>query len=220
MLFRSIVRAALLACTLLSASSVWAEEARTSEAKALGAQAADTVLKHFLATLKGALEEGGVTHAVSFCNVHAPGLADKVRSGLPNGITFKRVSEKIRNPVNSPDGLEMEALLRFEQELAATGLLPSYFLQRVDTPAFKGYRYYAPIKVAPLCLACHGESSSLSPEVQKVLRERYPKDDAVGYQVGDFRGLLRVGIPDYVLSTQSGVPTTTPTGSEHSSLTQ
>lgn len=177
-----------------------AEPPHAAEARALGAQVADSVLKEFLTSLKGALNQGGATHAVSFCNVHAPGLAEKLTAQLPPGVTFRRTSEKIRNPANQPDKLDLQALLHFEQEFAATGMLPVSLLQQVETEEFKGFRYYAPIKVAPLCLSCHGESATLPPAVQELLRERYPRDEATGYQSGDFRGLLRVAIPDSALA--------------------
>ena len=42
------------------------------------------------------------------------------------------------------------------------------------------------IPTQQMCLGCHG--SALSAEVQKVLDERYPEDQAKGYKVGQIRG--------------------------------
>jgi hypothetical protein len=43
-----------------------------------------------------------------------------------------------------------------------------------------------------LCLACHGQVSSLDPAVRAVLAERYPADRATGYRAGDLRGAVSV----------------------------
>jgi len=42
------------------------------------------------------------------------------------------------------------------------------------------------IPTQAMCLACHGES--LSQELQAVLHERYPEDQATGFKEGDIRG--------------------------------
>ena len=51
-------------------------------------------------------------------------------------------------------------------------------------------RVVKPIAVAPPCLACHGATEQLSEEVQTYLTEHYPNDQAVGYAVGDLRGVF------------------------------
>ena len=48
------------------------------------------------------------------------------------------------------------------------------------------------MKTEVLCLLCHGTQDAISPEVKLKLKELYPKDRAVGYKEGDFRGLIRV----------------------------
>jgi hypothetical protein len=45
-----------------------------------------------------------------------------------------------------------------------------------------------PIYVQELCVTCHG--SSVEPSLLEHIRERYPEDAAVGFEVGDFRGLF------------------------------
>jgi hypothetical protein len=45
-------------------------------------------------------------------------------------------------------------------------------------------------------MACHGPQESMSPELQKLLKERYPSDQATGYAAGQWRGLIRVSVGD------------------------
>ena len=40
----------------------------------------------------------------------------------------------------------------------------------------------------PLCATCHGES--VEPALLARIRERYPEDQAVGFRVGELRGLF------------------------------
>ncbi|MFM8269556.1 MAG: DUF3365 domain-containing protein [Pseudomonadota bacterium] len=42
--------------------------------------------------------------------------------------------------------------------------------------------------VEAVCLNCHG--THLNPEVKKEISSLYPSDQATGFQVGDFRGLI------------------------------
>jgi hypothetical protein len=59
-------------------------------------------------------------------------------------------------------------------------------------------RFLRPIRVAQPCLACHGTPATYSPAVRGLLRERYPQDQAVGYQVGDLRGAISVRIQETI----------------------
>jgi hypothetical protein len=53
--------------------------------------------------------------------------------------------------------------------------------------------YVEPIGVQPLCLTCHGES--LAPDLASRIEELYPADRAVGYRVGDLRGVFWAEFP-------------------------
>ncbi|MCB0331443.1 MAG: DUF3365 domain-containing protein [Bdellovibrionales bacterium] len=161
-------------------------------AKKIGETASSVVLSTFMSALQGALKEGGAAHAVSFCNVELPQIATEVRAKLPEGVTFKRVSSKVRNPNNAPDVEDRVALNHFEIEERSNRPLPGYLLQRLEDG---GFRYYSPLKIGETCLQCHGPRESLPQAVRSVLEERYKNDEAHGYSAGDFRGLLRIAIP-------------------------
>ena len=50
--------------------------------------------------------------------------------------------------------------------------------------------YVEPILLQPLCITCHGEV--LAPEIAARIGELYPADRAVGFNVGDLRGVFWV----------------------------
>jgi len=108
------------------------------------------------------------------------------------GVEIKRTSSRVRNPLNAPDADEQAALEYFEREAARGNPLPQHLIRRLDGEA----RYYRPIVVADFCTACHGPRDALDPAVLDVLARRYPDDRATGYAPGDFRGVIRVSIPD------------------------
>ena len=59
----------------------------------------------------------------------------------------------------------------------------------------KELRYYQPLKVAPLCLACHGRPQDMKAEVRELLNRQYPDDLAVGFAAGDLRGMISITVP-------------------------
>lgn len=52
--------------------------------------------------------------------------------------------------------------------------------------------------VQPMCLACHGKAAA--PKVAPTLRDHYPGDREVGYEPGDFRGLMWVELDRKVVT--------------------
>ena len=47
--------------------------------------------------------------------------------------------------------------------------------------------------VQPLCLSCHG--SELAPDIATQITDLYPEDRAVGFEVGDLRGVFWLEFP-------------------------
>ncbi len=138
-----------------------------------------------------ALEKGDFTEAVSVCAYKAQSLTAQISATLPKGVRVKRISSRYRNPANRPDSRGAQ-VLAFYEALAKEGApLPPHRIQEENG----SYRYYEPIRVGALCLKCHGGPGVLAPEVRPILEELYPGDKAVGYNRGDFRGLIQVTIP-------------------------
>ncbi len=166
------------------------------ELRARVVEQGDAVASHLMETLSGqlgaAVAEGGPAHAVDFCAVEARDLTDRVARERGPGWEVKRTTLRPRNQANAPDGMEFEALQAFHAAESAGRELPANLVQR--TPA-GDFRYYRPLLIAPLCVECHGPAPELDADVARALAERYPGDEATGYQAGDLRGLIRVTIP-------------------------
>jgi hypothetical protein len=158
---------------------------------ALGGSAATQFAQTLAGRLLTEVETGGAAHAIDFCAEEAEALADGVRRDLGPGWELKRTTLRTRNPANEPDALEQRALDRFHESYEAGTLLEHHVQRTADGD----YRFYRPLMIAPLCVQCHGPRDDLDPAVRAILDERYPDDAAVGYSVGDLRGLVRVTVP-------------------------
>lgn len=75
------------------------------------------------------------------------------------------------------------------------GKNPKFFIQKLED----GYRYYKPLKVKTICLTCHGETSLMDKKLLEKIKKLYPDDKAINYKEGDFRGVIRIYIPDNIL---------------------
>jgi hypothetical protein len=173
-----------------------------------GQAAVGQVAMKLVGELTAALSQGGPVAAVDFCHLKALPLTTEPLPDLPEVTSVKRTSRKLRNPQNAPDAAEQRALAHIEQLAAAGEETPTFLVQKVaataGTPA--EWRVYRPILVQQICTACHGNPAQQSPELRAILRERYPRDAATGYQTGDFRGLIRAS----VILTPSNNPASLP----------
>lgn len=160
-------------------------------ALAVGRTTSDSLKMQLSAALMRAVQDSGLVGALAFCNVKALPLTAAVADHDARVLSVGRTSRKVRNIANRPDSLDQVALTWFEERMAAGEGLPAEHL--VD--AGDGhYHYYQPLKIAPLCLNCHGPREALDPALQAELDKRYPQDEAVGYTEGDFRGLIRITV--------------------------
>lgn len=144
------------------------------------------LLKPFKERLKGALVAGmaeGPAHAVDACHLQAPDIAAALSV---DGVAVGRTSHRLRNPANAGPAWATEALQAYLDDPAHRAPV---------VVALDGGRegYVEPIELQPLCLACHG--SELAPPVQAAIDERYPEDQATGFEAGDLRGVFWVSYP-------------------------
>ena len=137
--------------------------------------------------LQTALQEGGVSEAVKYCNIAAFPLTDSL--SRVHSAQIRRTSLKVRNPENMPTEAEQAVLNQFaEMKKEGAEILPV-----VEKISPDEYTFYAPISVNSLCLQCHGKvGESLKAEDNKLIRQLYPKDPATGYTVGDLRGIWSI----------------------------
>ncbi len=160
--------------------------------RAAGDSISTVLLKTLLGTLKQAIGEGDFVNAISVCNIQAMPLTQKLTNWEDYRLSIKRVTDRTRNPLNTPDAFEQKALAHFQAEQKRTGELPGFYVQKILADEQIRYRYYRPLKVGGLCVNCHGPEEMLQPEVRETLQKLYPQDQATGYAIGDFRGLVRV----------------------------
>ena len=148
-------------------------------------RAAKTLMP-FKKALKQALLDGlakGPVEAISACQVHAPEIAE----GLSHdGIRVGRTSHRLRNPENrSPDWVRP--------------ILEDYLANQSDriprsVPLPEGRTgYVEPIVMQSLCLTCHGDP--LAENVSAEIKRLYPEDEAVGFEVGELRGVFWLELP-------------------------
>lgn len=154
-------------------------------------KAADKKIESFTASLKAALREAmrarGPANAINICSEFAPEVA---MAHSEEGWYISRVSEKSRNKNDEADSIQLSILEMFGYP--ETG--PPFVSEWRMVSGKKVYFYYKPIYVAELCLKCHGPGNKLAPDVAKKLAELYPEDKAVGYAVGDLRGMFVVEV--------------------------
>ena len=136
--------------------------------------------KQLMETVKAAMQAGGPLKAVEACQVQAPLIAAE-HSRAPWRVG--RTSLLVRNPANAADAWEHDVLRQFAQRAAAGEPLAS--MQRSAVVAGE-VRVMQAIAVGEPCLACHGKT--LKPELAALLDQRYPQDQARGYELGALRG--------------------------------
>lgn len=153
--------------------------------------AVDALSQTLFGTLMKAIKEDGPVHAADFCSEEAQDLTDEVDNEF-EALSIKRTSNNYRNENNAPDTYEKAALEYFARMMKEQGKLPADYVQYVSD---EEYRYYKPLKVGEGCLTCHGDPENIDEEILDILEERYPDDQATGYEEGDFRGVVRVSVP-------------------------
>lgn len=170
-----------------SSSAPRLTEAEKAGYLAKGKEVAAASFDAMSSRLMQAMAEGGVAHAVSYCNTAAMPLVDSLSAAY--GAQIRRTSRKIRNPADSPTQAEQLALNHYDALAAGKSDLKPSVVQLEDGKV----AFYAPIIVKPACLACHGQlGTTLQESTYATIQSLYPKDAAIGYAVGDLRGVWSI----------------------------
>jgi len=135
--------------------------------------------------LVNAIQEGGLIHALEFCNIEAIQLTSKFEKEY--NVDIKRVSDRNRNPDNAASASEKTLIENFGK-LLAKGEKPEPVVMTEGTVK----RLYFPILTNAMCLQCHGKPETINPEVLQKIKQLYPDDLALGYDVNEVRGLWRI----------------------------
>jgi len=150
-----------------------------------------SMLKELGAKLQSSMAEGGAINAIGVCHLQAPEIANRVST--ENQVIVSRVGTRTRNPVMGvPNAWQAKALAQFEAGLAR-GDKPAdmEYSETVTKPdGGKEFHFAKPVLMQPMCLACHGNSDQINPEVKAKLSELYPNDKAINYQAGQLRGAV------------------------------
>jgi hypothetical protein len=153
------------------------------------------VSQAFMSSLKGrlvsALEEGGPVEAIAVCHRDAAAMTADISAAHLGVIGVKRISPRWRNPANRPDPLDQATWRIFEAFPPAETDEPEDLVVP-DPDVENRLVYYRALRMAPLCLTCHGPVEEIPAEVRKALTQRYPDDRAIGFQAGELRGLVRI----------------------------
>jgi hypothetical protein len=135
--------------------------------------------KQLSEALTGAMTQGGPLAAIEVCSEKAQSLA--AQAATPT-VTVGRSALKLRNPSNAP----RQWLKPVLDELSA---LPSAEgAQRVVRVDAEHFGYAEAITLKPQCVVCHG--TEVAAPVAEKLKERYPADQATGFQPGQLRGVF------------------------------
>ncbi|MGC9328724.1 MAG: Tll0287-like domain-containing protein [Candidatus Hinthialibacter sp.] len=154
------------------------------------------LFQEFSMMLKGelqkAIREGGPASAIGVCKKVSLEAEETFSAKYPDIIKVRRISLKTRNPErHTPSDDEVEYLQWAEKTWTAD---PDQVSQvKISLSDSSSTKIFFPISVGdPMCILCHGQPEQIIPEIQNALTEHYPQDQAVGYQVGDFRGAFVV----------------------------
>lgn len=152
------------------------------------------VIEDTRALLEREIQARGPAGALQACFAVALDLARKHEQ---EGWRVRRVSERVRNPGDTPEPYEATVLRRFAELKARGELGPAAEHVEVVTETGRQYLWYLkPIAIAgPVCLNCHGPTEQLATDVKAALATFYPNDQATGYRLGDLRGAVSVKIP-------------------------
>jgi hypothetical protein len=180
----------LIIVLLVSSFSVYSLETKQTELEFVAS--ADKLVEDLKSSLMGKLkeqmEQKGAVSAVEFCNINAADLAKTTAGERVKKLKFGRTSHKLRNEKNQMAKWIQPYMEKFqgtfEGDLKTQGVIARVI-------AVEGKRaYLSPIYVKAQCLVCHGEA--VAAPLKEKLSQLYPKDQAQGFKLNEFRGFFWV----------------------------
>jgi hypothetical protein len=187
---RMVTLFTLFSIFLLGAEPIQEEDSFLQEAREVVKQFAADLRSH----LQQAMKSGGPEASIGVCSEMAPAIASRL--SRERGWMIRRVSLKVRNPLDIPDAWEQETLKKFEADLHARAEAGKLEHSEMVMEGDKHYfRYMKAIPTGDLCLICHGTGETLLPKIQEILKENYPHDKATGYRKGIIRGAFSIKRP-------------------------
>ena len=182
------------ALTLLS-SSLAVAGADVSTMKKEAVETTKAFVTKLGGTMKKEMKSGGPMAAVKVCTEMAPKITAEI--SREKGWKVSRVGTRVRNPMlGMPDMWEQKVLAKFSERASKGETFDKMaFAEVVEENNGKYFRFMKAIGVKSQCLACHGDTGKMNPDVKNLLNEKYPHDAATGYKVGDLRGAVSIKRP-------------------------
>jgi len=132
------------------------------------------------------IKNEGTLAALAFCNSKAYFLTDSM--SVVQNATIKRVSDKPRNIKNLANTEELQQIEKFKTMLLTKQKMIPFVKEEEKRIIFS-----APIITDGICLQCHGTvRREMHPAVLKAIKELYPDDKAIGYDVNEVRGIWKI----------------------------
>lgn len=171
-----------------------APEARSF--RSAGEYAIDRLVMTMITDSSRAVADGQEIDALATFHLKDVPKKNGTVAGLPRITALKFTSLKLRNPDNAPDAADAIALQEVKTQLEG-GVPPRILVQKIEQPNGDAkWRVYKPLANIRQCGSCHGPVDQMAPELREAIAKKYPKDKANGYQVGEWRGLIRVTVAD------------------------
>lgn len=147
---------------------------------------AEDLKSSLLMNLSKEIQQNGVESAIPFCHTNVKSIAKESAKERIQKYEFGRTSHKIRNENNAPKDWMLPILEKFKGTSFDKDNQKNY---KIHGTLPNGKKYYAePLFVQAQCLSCHGEV--VSKNVKDKINVFYPKDQATGFKLGEFRGLV------------------------------
>ncbi|NVJ88522.1 MAG: DUF3365 domain-containing protein [Flavobacteriaceae bacterium] len=138
--------------------------------------------------LIGKINKEGTINAIEFCNLKALKLTDSIAKN--HNVTINRISDKYRNSFNKASKEEEGYIKIFKEAIKNKKESKPIIVNNIN-----GENIYFPIKTNGLCLQCHGKvGGELKEDTYKKIKELYPKDMAIDYDINQIRGAWKVTI--------------------------
>ncbi len=162
---------------LFSAPAIADDQATIEQSRQLSMQLG----KQLSTELMAAMKAQGPVHAIAVCNERAPAIAQNLSQ--THGAEVSRTALKVRNTDNTPTAEQKAVLDYFQARLQKD---PDSVPEVLFESSHGGQQYMRAIVMQPQCAACHGKA--VKDEVRQAVIEKYPNDQAVGFDVGELRG--------------------------------
>lgn len=136
--------------------------------------------------LMGKIQKEGTLAALEFCNIEAFPLTDSM--AVYHNAKIKRVTDKPRNSKNKANNEEVKYINIFKNEVANNKESKPIVVKTSEV-----VKVYYPIKTNGMCLQCHGTpKTQILEKTFSKIKELYPNDKAVGYDINEVRGIWNV----------------------------